>query len=443
MSDITDTLSAMGAYQAASASDKTALDNIMFARGGRQRQGSVTPGLLSANIFYMGDSRVASFYNDTTAKNNKNAGNHLVVANTQMGQRMVTIGNTAVAGQRSNEYNSSTSTMTASTAGTLIGLGVVNDIAQGRTGADAWTTVKAIIDAAIAAGKSVVWHTEPGAEGFTATQIGYRNDFNTLLRAYAAANPQTLRVFDFAAAVLTDPASTTAIAFKSGYSYDGTHLTNAGSRQAGQAFAAWAVTQIGGTQIDLTTGTNLLANPGFTTATGGSTVTGITGSVPASWGVVRAGGTPTATVGTSVAPDGTGNQFDMAITAGANSDRVIFQQLITPGSAIVVNDKVRWAVRIAMDAGVVNLRSVRGYMTAQFDLSGTSSNIQKFDMQPIATHLNTDGSAYIDLLSPEIMTISKSGTTTFDRLDCSIAAEFSGAGSATFHVRQPQLVKIP
>jgi len=40
MSDITDTLSAMGAYQAASPSDKTALDNIMFSRGGRQRNGS-------------------------------------------------------------------------------------------------------------------------------------------------------------------------------------------------------------------------------------------------------------------------------------------------------------------------------------------------------------------------------------------------------------------
>lgn len=360
---------------------------------------------LSANMFYMGDSRIASFYNDSP-KNNKNAGNHLVVANTQMGQRMVTIGNTAVAGQRSNEYNSSTATMTASTAGTLLVFGVVNDISQGRTGADCWATVKAIIDAALGAGKSVIAHTEPGAEAFSATQIGHRNTFNASLLAYAAANPATIRVFDYAAAALVDPTSTTSIAFKPNLSYDGIHLTNTGARAIGTAFAAWAATQIGGTPLNLTAlqASNLAQNALFTTTTGGSTVTGITGPVPANWSGIRTG-TGTGTITTGAAPDSNGNEMIVSATGSANNDRVQVQQSISAG--IALNDRVRFAVEVAVDAGSVNLKSVRAYITAQFN--GVTLNTQKFDMQPIAVHLNSPNTAWVDLLGPEILTVNKIG----------------------------------
>lgn len=391
---------------------------------------------LSGDIYYMGDSRVRSFYNDT-ANNNKNAGNHLVVANTQMGQRMVTIGNGAVAGQRSDEYNSATPTMTASTAGTVVIFGVVNDISQGRTGAACWATVKGIADAALAAGKGVILHTEPGAEGFNATQIGHRNTFNASALAYQAANPTTVRIFDFAASALVDPTSTTAIAFKTGYSYDGTHLSNLGARAVGTDFAAWAATNVGGTQLNLTalqTG-NLIQNPLFATTTGGTAQTGTTGTVPANWSSSR-GGTATATVSTGTSPEG-GNEVIVAATGSAAGDRVNLRQSITTGLAL--NDKVRLAARVAVDAGATNLRSVRVWISAWFD--GATVNIEKYDMQPIAASLNTGSGAYIDIQAPELLTIARSGSTTFDRVDVTIAAEFSGTGSATFRVRQTALNK--
>ncbi len=396
-----------------------------------------TPSALSPNIFMMGDSRLASFYNDGT-KNNKNAGNHLVVANTQMGQRMVVIGNTAVAGQRSDEYNSSTSTMAASSAGTLIGLGVVNDIAQGRTGADSWATVKAIIDAAITAGKSVIWHTEPGAEGFTSAQIGHRNTFNTSLLAYAAANPTTLRVWDFAAAVLVDPTSTTSIAFKTGYSYDGTHLSNIGARYAGADFKTWAATRVGGTAAVLSTlqTNNLVTNKQFATATGGSVGTGLTGAAPSGWSVVRTG-TGGGAVSVSAEPNGNGNEVVIAATGSAAADRVQISQQILTGFAL--NDKVRALVEVAVDAGATNLKSVRIQVAGYFN--SLALNLLKFDMQPITAPGNAAAIAYVDMLGPDIMTLFTSGATTLDRVDITIAAEFSGSGSATFRVRQPTMLK--
>lgn len=401
-------------------------------------KGFAAPNLLSGDVFMEGDSRLNSFYNDGT-KNNKNAGNHLVVANTQMGQRMNVIGNLAVAGQRSDEYNSATPAMVASAAGTLIGLGVVNDIAQGRTGADSWTTVKGIIDAAIGAGKGVIWHTEPGAEGFNATQIGYRNAFNASLLAYAAANAGKLRVWDFAAAVLVDPTSSSSIAFKPGYSYDGTHLSNIGARFAGVAFAAWAATQIGGTAAVLSTlqASNVVTNKQFATATGGSVQAALTGTAPAGWSVVRTG-TGGGSVSVSASPDGNGNEMVIAATGAAAGDRVQASQQVTTGLAL--NDKVRFLVEVAVDAGASNLRSVRAQLAGWYN--GVQLSTLKFDMQPIAAPGNAPASAYVDLLAPEIMTLFTAGATTFDRVDITVAAEFSGAGSATFRVRQPTLLKV-
>ncbi|GAA4216947.1 hypothetical protein GCM10022253_14400 [Sphingomonas endophytica] len=239
--------------------------------------------------------------------------------------------------------------------------------------------------------------------------------------------------------MLVDPTSTTSIAFKSGYSYDGTHLTNIGARAAGNDFAAWAATQIGGTVVDLLAlnASTLATNGRFTTATGGSTVTGISGSVPASWGANK-GGTPTANVSTGPAPDGVGNEFIAAITSTANSDRLLFSQQITTGLAM--GDKVRLAAEIAVDAGSVNLRSVRAYATAWFD--GVTVNVVKFDMQPIAAHLNGSSGAYVNLLSPDILTLTRSGSTTFDRLDIAFAAEFRGPGSATIRIRKVVVVKV-
>lgn len=395
-----------------------------------------TPAPLSGDIYYMGDSRVRSFYNDS-AFNNKNAGNHLVVANTQMGQRMNTIGNGAAAGLRSNEYNSATPTMTASSAGTLVIFGVVNDISQGRTGADSWATVKDIADAAIAAGKSVVLHTEPGAEGFNSTQIGHRNTFNSSALAYQAANPTKVRIFDFAASALVDPTSTTSIAFKTGYSYDGTHLSNLGARAVGTDFAAWAATHIGGTPLNMTAlqTSNLLQNPLFATTTGGTLGAGTTGTVPANWSSSRSA-TAAATISTGVSPDG-GNEVIVAATGSAAGDRVNLRQSVATGLAM--NDKVRLAVRLAVDAGAVNLRSVRVWISAWFD--GATVNIEKYDMQPIPAPGNTSSGAYIDFQAPEVITLTRSGSTTFDRVDVTIAAEFSGSGSATFRVRQTALNK--
>lgn len=72
MSDITDIMSSMGAYQASTDAQKTALDNILFSRGGRQRTGTPTPAPLptpyieSGDLFMARSTKIAYFPLDET-----------------------------------------------------------------------------------------------------------------------------------------------------------------------------------------------------------------------------------------------------------------------------------------------------------------------------------------------------------------------------------------
>jgi hypothetical protein len=353
-----------------------------------------------ANTFaYMGDSRVASMYNDGP-KRNKNAGSFLVVANTQVQQRMVTLTNTAVAGQRSDQYISTLETTLATKPRFLMFFGVVNDLGQAFTAVAAWASVKTIIDTAISRGITVITCTEPGATNFTTAMIAERNDFNARLLTYAQTKVG-LFVFDYAR-LLVDPTATAAITFKANLSYDGVHLTNAGAQTIGTAYAAFISPLLANVPtlmpidgMSFTGTANVLKNGLFLTTTGGSTVAGITGPIPASWGMGKAGtGAPTATVSTGAAPDGIGNELIIAASGTIATDRIQVSQSVTTGLAL--SDTVRAICEVSVDAGSTNLRSVRAYVTAWTD-GVTVSNLT-IDMQPITLPANTVSTAYTCVL---------------------------------------------
>ena len=395
---------------------------------------------LATRFVYMGDSRVNSMYNDG-AQQNKGAGSHLTVGSTQLGQRINHVANYAVAGQRSDQYNSSTSAMAAAAADTLVVFGVVNDISQGRTGADCWTTVKAIIDAAWASGKKAIAHTEPGAEAFTATLVGHRDTFNASLADYAAANPTKLAVFDFASAALVNFAPGVVPVFKSGYSPDGIHLGHLGARMVGTAYAAWIDSLLGGSRILLPAlqGQNLIANASFATKSGSSTR--YTGTPPTGFTVSNSG-TNTGTISYAALGSG-GEELILQSGGAASGDRIQFsKQLVATDIGVALNDKVRFLVEVAQDAGSAPIRSIRAYVTGLFD--GLTKSKQLFDMQPDsrATWGNTVTTAYTDLLMPPDLVLALTGATTLDRVDITIVAEFGGAGSGTIRIRTPTLLKI-
>lgn len=427
----------------------TNFDSIDYAGVGPAASALNAARSTAPTFVMMGDSRIASQYNDNTLRRNKNAGNFLNVANTQLGQRMQSVGNFAVAGQRSDQFMVPLSQALATKARFLVVFGVVNDLAQNVGAVAAWANIRQIIDAGISAGMIVITCTEPGATGFTAAQIAERNDFNARLYAYAAQKPGLL-VLDYAGLVL-DPTATSSITFRTqggqSLSYDGTHLANSGARVVGTALAGLLAPMIPsrpvGQPIDglSQSGTAMLLKNGlFLTTTGGSTAAGITGSVPANWGALRTGAA-TANVSTqaSTNPDGIGNEFVIAATSTAANERIQLSQSVTTG--VTFGDVMNAICEVGVDAGSSNMRSVRAYITTWTD--GLTVSTQRFDMQPlnsgVSDNKNSLTTAYTDTLAPDPHTV-QSGTS-FDRVDFTIAVEFSAAGSATVRLRKAGMFK--
>ncbi|KQR75736.1 SGNH/GDSL hydrolase family protein [Rhizobium sp. Leaf341] len=272
---------------------------------------------------------------------------------------------TALSGFRSDQYLQNLDAAIASGASLIAIFGVVNDIAQSGTTGDTAATIFARIKAAalkvLSKGKTPILFTEPGATNFSQAMIAMLVQFNEFVVELTEQLPGIL-LFDLATIVWDQAATTTtAIAFKAGYSSDGVHYTKTGNYWIGKGFAAF-LSGIVKPYPNMATGSfyvpgngniGQLTNAMFAT-TAAASGAGISGTVPTGYTPARTG---TGTVVASVidAPDGIGKAVRLVASDFAAGDRVTFEQaanianfaggnLIEAGAKVMINsgaDKLR------------------------------------------------------------------------------------------------------
>ncbi|MEH3041682.1 MAG: GDSL-type esterase/lipase family protein [Sphingomonas paucimobilis] len=288
----------------------------------------------------LGDSRAAAVYVDT-AQRGYTANSALNWANALLGQRLVIGQGFGKSGDRTDQVLARLPAAIASGAGLLYILAALNDIAQNvpsatTSGATAFANVRTMIDAGRAAGMVVVVEAEVGSNNLNAVQVGQVHEFNAQLFEYAE-RVAGVHVHDARLAVMQPGYADGTLQFREGMSYDGTHLNGRGASYAGESLAtliAMLVPPRGGVTINSRSALvgngrrQLMLNPVFATATGGSIGTGASGTVPAGFGGVISGGGATATYGTQADPDGLGNNvvIDANFTAAGSQVR-LFQDL--------------------------------------------------------------------------------------------------------------------
>lgn len=332
----------------------------------------------------LGDSRVAQI---NTQVGRQGGYNHFNWGNYRAGSRLTMVTNQGLSGDRTDQILARLGACLNSTAGHLYLLAGVNDIAQALVGYNTVNTIGPNQGAAVTlanvasvaaanilycaqqfianGGRIVTIVLDPGAENFTAAQVGAWLDYVQRLKEideqYTACN-----AFD-AITPMHDPAASTAstIRFKAGYAQEssgsGVHQSNLGGYKTGIPFATYlqatfpALSFLPADVNEVPSAnslSSLLLNP-LLIGTAGSLGTGITGSAPTSWTVERSGGggTQTATSTVQAAADGgPGNECLIVPTFGAAGDIIRLKQDATIGN-VNTGDIVQGMARVTVDAG--------------------------------------------------------------------------------------------
>jgi lysophospholipase L1-like esterase len=400
---------------------------------------------------YLGDSRKAQMHLDSFQLNISNA-NHGSWGNCLSGWRWVKGWNYGVSGDRSDQVLARLDVAIATGAGNMYLQVGANDIGQNYPTATTsaitcFNNIKTMADKALLNGMKVIIDLEAGATAFTAVQIAQTVELNERLRAYAEVTPNIF-LLDIPS-VVWDPVNTTisAIVFKANYFRDTTHLAAPGAYAVGKELAK--IIQIVSPPLPRSIASmaevpnanslvNLLSNPMFTTTTGGIVQTGITGTMPASWGIQRdsGGGTQTATVSTAAASDGTaGNELTINCTFAAAGDAFRVYQDITlanwsPG------DILQAQADISADAGPI--AQIYQYLTANGN-DGAAISATTMSMVGISNAQITTEALKHSLITEKMtippMTVSKGFATMYLRIFG------SAAGSATVRLRKVQVKK--
>ncbi len=333
-----------------------------------------------------GDSREAAVYIDA-GQQALNMRSPLVWARELMGARF-TIGKTfGVSGDRTDQMLARMPAVIATRAGIFHLWAGVNDIAQNyptatTSGATAAMNIIAMSETARLAGMKVIIELEVGANGLTAAQITQVNELNARLADYAE-NAPNVYLNDARSAVMQPTAGTSALAFKTGFSLDGTHeISRAAYYHAltlipllTQLIPPRPVMVRSATSVPANGRYQLLANPIFATATGG-TLSGAnaTGTVPSGWTGVASGGA-TATFGTQSDVEGIGNNVTMTCQWAASGDACRLAQTVqtadwSPGDILQATATVQVTGASACLAATRLVMGVNGYFDAT--LSGTN-----------------------------------------------------------------------
>lgn len=396
----------------------------------------------------LGDSRAAAVYVDS-AQRGYTANSALNWANAYLGQRMVVGQGFGKSGDRTDQVLARLPAAIASGAGLLYILVGLNDISQNfpsatTSGASAFANVRTMIDAGRAAGMIVVVEAEVGANNLNATQVGQLHDFNAQLFEYAERMPG-VHVHDARPVVMHPGYADNALQFRPDHSYDGVHLNGRGSSYAGESLAALLATLVPpriGVAINNRSALvgngrrQLLLNPVFATATGGSIGTGASGTVPAGFGGVVSGGGATATYGTQADADGLGNNvvIDASFTAAGSQVR-LFQDV--PSAHYQPGDVVQGVAVIDVQGTPTGLAALMLQFVQSTGAGGSVTEAYSLYGPVGAGQVGIDRAARLTLQTRPFVLQGAVGSGGYVQL--SVRAVAAGTGAAKFVVRQMAL----
>lgn len=376
-------------------------------------------------------------------------------ANCLAGHRYQLGTNYGVSGNRSDQYVLSAiaaGILTSPSGFVLWFFPAVNDISQAvagytntidgtavttsNVGASCMNNIIYLASRLAALGKKLILCLEPGSTTFSTASIAAMYDLNLRITGYANATPG-MYPFNANDVVWNNTSSATTIAFKTGYSVDGTHYTTLGAFAAGVAFntfiqTTFAVADLAIASINAVQTTDprsLVNNPLFNTASGG-TISGnssVNGNVPSGWTFVGGSSQTIVTITSSAEANGNGNAITIAITT-ATSDSLRFQSNAPSNANYTLAQWMQGGADVAVASGANNIAT-------QFSLENVTNlaNSQQYDL------INTAGPgpssvAYTYRFQSLLKPVTPGSTTQSFLIAARIWFISTGASSGTFTV---------
>jgi hypothetical protein len=226
-------------------------------------------------------------------------------ANAQAGNRYQLVNLQGYAGKRSDQYFAmGLQTCLASNAKYCVIWSTFNDINQGASARQAWFGGDSYngspgwlgaCQQLLARGKIPILIAECGYTAFNALQVSYVYQMNQYMRQFCASSPAIFIDFNPLLQTLTSTPGT--IILQSVYFQDGLHPSTLGSYYMGTYFNVTMQSLVPPINQEMgfageTADVMPLVNPNFLTTTGGTVSGGtlLSGTVPASWGLVMPAG---------------------------------------------------------------------------------------------------------------------------------------------------------
>lgn len=400
---------------------------------------------------FIGDSRSAAINSGATIASK--CSNHWFPWATALSQQRYRLGlSLGIPGKRTDEYiNANFAQMLSSKAAwAVFDMGCVNDLSalpsggfpftnqngvvvtSANVGTVAASNVIAAAQQALAIGKKVILTCEPGATGLTQAILGQMYEYNTRLRAFAEATPNVY-IWQPGPYVWNPVSSASAVAFKSGYSSDGTHYTTLGAYAIAQGFIAYFDSVLPKTNLKIgninnvnaTNPRQLINNPLFNTLTGGtcSTMTLSSGTVPSGWNVTGAAGSSVAITSASE-PNGYGNAVTFAVTT-TGADTVTIRSNQPATSLWNLTDILETGIDVSVAAG-----SSKASVFAHLPVSTDNGTIDCYDLYPPSGMGDGPTTAY-SLRFRTLPNSPKAGAATKSFIEARTRIQFSAAGSCT------------
>jgi hypothetical protein len=313
----------------------------------------------------------------------------------------------------------------------------------------AQVSVNAIIAAAnkaLALGKRVIITAEPGSTGLAAALVAQAFLGSDMLKAWCDVTPNATFV-DPRPFIYNATSSATAIAFKAGYSSDGTHAYPA--MAFAEAINVWkplldpvVLGSMGGpsniAMVNSTYSRELFANPLFNTLTGGiRTTIGGTGNIPGGLTVTGPAGS-TVNVTSVANANGLGNDVTFAITTtGAGTVQFLMAQ---PANGLwTLASYLTCGVDVDVTAGASNVAVP--YLTNAIGtvVSGSNVGASTYDMYSNVASWVSPASAYsMRLRTPKTQPSALlPGSTAQWYTQMLLNVIFFAAGTITITLRLP------